>query len=125
MLSKSNIFSNLAIIIKQHLMATKKTVPISEYKYSGFGSKTDHQPERLLNQDGSLNVRKTGLSFFDHFSVFHFLVTTNWITFNSLVIITYLLINIIFGLLSFAHTLFNINTSERDINKILFIFIIY
>ena len=45
---------------------------INEYRSSGFGSKTDHQPERLLNQDGSVNVIKTGLSFFDHFSVFHF-----------------------------------------------------
>lgn len=80
-------------------MAAKKTIPITEYKYSGFGSKTDHQPERLLNQDGSLNVKKTGLSFFDHFSVFHFLVTTNWLTFNLLVIITYLLVNIVFGLI--------------------------
>ncbi len=80
-------------------MAAKKTVPITEYKYSGFGSKTDHQPKRLLNQDGSVNVRKTGLSFFDHFSVFHFLVTANWLTFNLLVIITYLLVNIVFGLI--------------------------
>ncbi len=80
-------------------MAAKKTIPITEYKYSGFGSKTDHQPKRLLNQDGSVNVRKTGLSFFDHFSVFHFLVTTNWLTFNLLVIITYLLVNIVFGLI--------------------------
>lgn len=68
-----------------------------EYKNSGFGTKTDHQPDRLLNQDGSINVRKTGMSFFDHFSVFHFLVTTNWLTFNILVITSYILINVIFG----------------------------
>ena len=49
----------------------------NEYKYSGFGNKSDHQSERLVNNDGSVNVEKTGLSFFDHFSVFHFLVTTN------------------------------------------------
>jgi len=70
----------------------------SEYKYTGFGNKTDHQPERLINQDGSLNVKRTGLSFFDHFSVFHFLVTTNWLTFNLIVIASYLIINILFGI---------------------------
>ena len=70
---------------------------VIEYKNSGFGTKTEHQPERLLNQDGSVNVKKTGLSFFDHFSVFHFLVTTNWLTFNLLVVASYLLINLVFG----------------------------
>lgn len=71
----------------------------NEYKYSGFGNKTDHQPERLINKDGSINVEKTGLSFFDHFSVFHFLVTTNWLTFNSLVILSYISINGLFGII--------------------------
>lgn len=80
-------------------MAKKDSGLITEYKNSGFGQKTDHQPKRLLNQDGSLNVKKTGMNFFDHFSVFHFLVTTNWLTFNSLVIATYLLVNILFGLI--------------------------
>jgi len=70
---------------------------LNEYKNSGFGAKTDHQPERLINKDGSVNVKKTGLRFFDHFSVFHFLVTTNWFTFNILVIVSYLFINILFG----------------------------
>jgi inward rectifier potassium channel len=72
---------------------------IKEYNNSGFGNKPDHQPERLINQDGSLNVKKTGLSFFDHFSVFHFLVSTNWLTFNLLVIATYALVNLFFGLI--------------------------
>ena len=68
-----------------------------EYKHSGFGTKTDHQPKRMINKDGSLNVERTGISFLDHFSVFHFLVTTNWLTFNSLIVLSYVLINIIFG----------------------------
>lgn len=80
-------------------MAKKASDLITEYKNSGFGQKTDHQPNRLLNQDGSLNVKKVGMSFFDHFSVFHFLVTTNWLKFNSMVIATYLLANILFGLI--------------------------
>jgi inward rectifier potassium channel len=83
-------------------MAKKLIDKLNEYTGSGFGTKTDHQPERLLNQDGSLNVKKTGLSFFDHFSVFHFFVTTNWVTFNLLVITSYLLVNILFGTIYWA-----------------------
>jgi len=79
-------------------MANNFFKKINEYKSSGFGSKIDHQPERFINYNGSVNVKKIGLSFFDHFSVFHFLVTINWLTFNSLVIASYLLANIFFGL---------------------------
>jgi inward rectifier potassium channel len=70
---------------------------VNEYRNSGFGTKTDHEPDRLLNQDGSLNVKKTGMNFFDHFSIFHFLVTANWFTFNIIVIGSYILINVFFG----------------------------
>jgi len=78
-------------------MATGLFNRVNEYRNSGFGNKTDHEPDRLLNQDGSLNVKKTGMNFFDHFSVFHFLVTTNWFTFNILVIGSYILVNVFFG----------------------------
>lgn len=37
------------------------------------------------------------MGFFDHFSIFHFLVTTNWTKFNLLVIASYLLVNLLFG----------------------------
>ncbi len=84
-----------------------------EYRNSGFGSKTDHQPDRLINKDGSVNVRKTGLGFFDHFSVFHFLVTTNWLSFNSMVIASYILVNIIFGLIYWMVGTNEIGLSEK------------
>ncbi len=78
-------------------MDKKQNLKTSEYKSSGFGSRTDNQPDRLINQDGSVNVKKTGLNFFDHFSIFHFLVTTNWTKFNLLVILSYLLLISFFG----------------------------
>jgi len=78
-------------------MGKKQNFKSSEYTSSGFGSRIDNQPERLLNQDGSVNVRKIGLKFFDHFSIFHFLVSTNWTIFNLLVIFSYFLIISLFG----------------------------
>jgi len=78
-------------------MGKKHFFKTDEYKSSGFGTRTDNQPERLINQDGSVNVKKVGLKFFDHFSIFHFLVTTNWTKFNLLVIGSYSLITSFFG----------------------------
>ncbi len=70
-----------------------------EYSSSGFGTRTDNQPERLINQDGTVNVKKKGLGFFDHFSVFHFLISANWTVFNFIVAVSYILIISAFGLL--------------------------
>jgi inward rectifier potassium channel len=68
-----------------------------EYNDTGFSSKADLDPVRLINQDGSVNVRRIGLSFFDHFSFFHELVKMNWVTFNLIVVISYFLVNSTFG----------------------------
>ena len=70
-----------------------------EYADSGFGPAVENNPERLVNKDGSLNVRRTGLSFFDHLSVFHELIQMSWWRFNLVVIISYILINLFFGLI--------------------------
>jgi inward rectifier potassium channel len=85
-----------------------------EYKNSGFGSKTTNQPYRLINQDGTVNVKKTGLRFFDHFSIFHFLVTTNWLTFNLLVIGSYFIINLIFGVIYWRIGIADIGIDHTD-----------
>ena len=42
-------------------MAFRVSKNLSEYKSSGFGSKTEHQPKRLVNKDGSVNVLKEQL----------------------------------------------------------------
>lgn len=78
-------------------MARKFFKILDEYKFSGFGTRIENQPDRLINQDGSVNTRKSGMGFLAHFSVFHFLVTTKWWKFNVLVILSYLSINIFFG----------------------------
>jgi len=78
-------------------MAKRYNRIFKEYNFSGFGKKTDNEPKRLINKDGSTNVKKIGLNFFDHFSVFHFLVKTSWALFNSLVVATYIGINMFFG----------------------------
>jgi inward rectifier potassium channel len=79
-------------------MIKNSQIKKTEYSGSGFGTRTDNQPERLINQDGTFNVRKKGLGFFAHFSVFHFLISANWTVFNILVAASYILIISAFGL---------------------------
>ena len=68
-----------------------------EYTDSGFGTNTENQPERLVNKDGTLNVRRKGLGFFEHLSFFHELIRMGWWKFNLLVIVSFLVINLFFG----------------------------
>jgi len=70
-----------------------------EYKDTGFSTIPEGQPYRLINQDGTLNVKRTGLGFFAHFSVFRELIEMGWWKFNLMVIASYLFINVFFALI--------------------------
>ncbi len=89
-----------------------------EYNDSGFGSKPENEPLRLINQDGSVNVRKTGIGILQQFSIFHFLVTIKWIWFNLCVILSFLIINIFFAsiyYLTAPASINSINSNRFDI----------
>jgi inward rectifier potassium channel len=64
----------------------------------GFGavvSRESHQ--RLLNPDGSFNVRRTGLGFLDSFAPYHLLLTISWRGFLAAVTVAYLALNLFFA----------------------------
>lgn len=64
----------------------------------GFGSVVAGQSrERLLNQDGSFNVRRTGLPLLSSLNTYHLLMTMRWRTFLALVLVLYFVSNILFG----------------------------
>lgn len=66
----------------------------------GFGSVVAGQSrQRLLNPDGSFNVRRSGLSLLTSLSVYHTLLSMSWSTFLALVLLLYFLSNIVFGAL--------------------------
>jgi inward rectifier potassium channel len=85
-----------------------------EYTDSGFSSTTAEQPERLINQDGSLNVKRTGLGFFTHLSVFHELIRMKWWKFNFIVLISYISINIFFALIYLWVGVEGLNVKNTD-----------
>jgi inward rectifier potassium channel len=68
---------------------------------SGFSNRAENEGSRLLNKDGSFNVKKYGLTFLERFSVFHWLIKMSWLHFFVIMFIGYLLINLFFASLYF------------------------
>jgi inward rectifier potassium channel len=62
----------------------------------GFGASASNQAERLINKDGSYNVSRTGVSFFNKLNTYHDLIALSWFKFNLLVLAVYLFMNLIF-----------------------------
>jgi inward rectifier potassium channel len=64
----------------------------------GFGSVVSRESrERLLNRDGSFNVRRTGLNFWSSFSAYHAMLTIPWWKFFAATAGLYLGANCVFA----------------------------
>jgi len=65
----------------------------------GFGSVVARASRRrLLNRDGSFNVKRHGLPFWRSLGIYHWLLTLSWPSFLSAVAASYLLVNGVFAL---------------------------
>jgi inward rectifier potassium channel len=78
--------------LKRHL-----TTPTNDDRDLGFGTRS--QGTRIINQDGSFNVRRIGLPFFESLNFYHALITMSWRRFNFLIFLLYILVNIFFATL--------------------------
>ncbi|MGZ3872260.1 MAG: ion channel [Mucilaginibacter sp.] len=63
----------------------------------GFGPQPVMKSQPLINKDGSPNIKRTGLPFFNTVNNYHTLITMGWTKFWMLVLSCYLTINIIFA----------------------------
>src|SRR5438105_15363092 len=64
----------------------------------GLGSKVAQQSRlRFLNRDGSFNVRRKGFPFLRSLNVYHWMLTMSWTSFNSIVIASYFVVNLLFA----------------------------
>src|SRR5215213_82724 len=64
----------------------------------GFGSVVARESrQRFLNRDGTFNVRRTGLRFWQSLSAYHYLLTISWPRFLGFVVGSYLIANAIFA----------------------------
>ena len=65
----------------------------------GFGTNMNDAYSRLVNKDGSFNVRRAHESYLDHLNLYHQLITMRWPKFLGLVVGFYVLANAIFATL--------------------------
>lgn len=68
----------------------------------GFGNKATVNNQRMLNRDGSSNIKRKGLPFFRTTDAYNALITMSWIKFMLLILMAYLLINTLFAWLYVA-----------------------
>jgi inward rectifier potassium channel len=59
-------------------------------------------PGRMMNPDGSFNVRRTGDSLWSPINLYHTPLNVSWVTFFGLAVAAYVLTNVVFALLYFA-----------------------
>jgi inward rectifier potassium channel len=78
--------------------ATDLQPPADEPRDLGFGSLVGQEhSKRLLNRDGSFNVRREGLPRGASHSLYHALLALTWTNFLGLLVFGYLLVNVVFA----------------------------
>jgi len=65
----------------------------------GFGPQPVIKNQQLINKDGSPNVKRVGLPFFNTANNYHTLITMSWAKFWIMVVSGYALLNVIFALI--------------------------
>jgi inward rectifier potassium channel len=63
---------------------------------TGFGTNASSYGGRFINRDGSYNLRKDGVSFFDRFSVFHTMLNMPTWKFSTIILLFFLSINLLY-----------------------------
>ena len=64
----------------------------------GLGEKYSRQTKRIINKDGSFNIKKTGGGI-SSINTYHYLINTSWLKFLLLVFAGFITVNIFFALL--------------------------
>jgi inward rectifier potassium channel len=78
----------------------------------GFGTQPVIKNQPLIKHDGSINVRRRGLPFFNTANNYHKLITMSWVKFWLMVLSGYLVINTLFAFVYLAIGVENLNGSE-------------
>ncbi len=63
----------------------------------GFGTQVNNPDTRLLNRDGSFNIKREGGTFWSKLNIFNRLMVCSWGRFFLLVIAFYLILNFVFA----------------------------
>ena len=82
----------------------------------GFGSQPVMKNQPLLNKDGSINVKRRRLSYFNTADNYHNLITMGWVKFWLLVLSGYMVVNIIFACIYLAIGINNLDGAGTNGN---------
>jgi inward rectifier potassium channel len=93
---------------------TKKQVKDKEVIDLGLGAKETPRGQRIINADGSFNLKRKGIQFLESFNFYHFLVTLSWTKFILLVLSGYIFINAFFGLIYYLIGVENLTGISAD-----------
>lgn len=63
----------------------------------GFGTKITNADSRLINKDGSFNIRRVNESFWARVNLYNRLITMSWTQFLGWVLVFYLITNLLFA----------------------------
>ncbi len=88
--------------MEEDKIQVKPSPPIfgeEENRDLGFGSVISRERIRLLNRDGSFNVKRRGRRFWQSLSVYHLLLTTSWWNFALITFAFYGISNLFFAAL--------------------------
>ena len=64
----------------------------------GFGGKPSNKDHRSLNKDGTFNIKRTGMSFFQEDNIYHDLINMSWKHFTLMVLGIYTVVNFLFAI---------------------------
>jgi len=78
-------------------MAINRRKKINPEDDLGFGTQPVIKNQPLVNKDGTVNVKRKGLSIFNTSNNYHTLITMSWTKFWLLVLAGYVIVNVIFA----------------------------
>lgn len=91
----------------------------------GIGSRIIDN-KRLINRDGSFNIKRRGLGYMQSYSFYYWLITMPWLKFCGVILVSYLVVNIFFATLYYAggdenfEGIKTTNEFERYLNEFFF-----
>jgi inward rectifier potassium channel len=63
----------------------------------GLGSKGYAEKNRSVTKEGTFNIKKTNIPFFERFNLFHSLISMSWLSFFGIILLGYLFTNLFFA----------------------------
>ena len=69
---------------------------------SGFGTKLGGSGrEKLINEDGTFRIKKTGVPLNESFNIYHHLITISWTRFLWMILVGFIIVNALFAAVYF------------------------